>query len=388
MGGGSGAKGRVRVLEVLASGAVGGGSTHLRDLAGGLDPARFAPIVACSDDGPLAALLEARGHDVARIPMTRHFNPGAIAALAERVRRAGVDLVHSHGTRAALCGAPAAALCGVPHLYTVHGWSFHQRGSALAEAAARSCEAAAARLSRQVVCVSHADQRAGLAHGILSARRSRVIPNGIDPARFRPDPAARARMRLALGVAEGEPVIGLYGRLTRQKAQGVFLRAAAEVLAREPAARFMLVGDGEDRAALSALAGGLGLGGRLAMLGSRSDVPALLAATDVFVLPSLWEGLPIALLEAMAAGVPAIASAVDGSIEVIQPGQSGLLVPPGEVAPLAEAVLALIRTPSLAERLARAGRERVLSLYPLSRMIAAVEGLYADIAAALPGASS
>ncbi|HEY9898968.1 MAG TPA: glycosyltransferase [Pantanalinema sp.] len=370
----------MRVLEVLASGAVGGGSSHLHDLAVGLDPARFAPLVACSDDGPLASRLERAGHDVVRIPMTRHLNPGAIAALAERIRREGIALIHSHGTRAALCGAPAAALCGVPHLYTVHGWSFHQRGSALFEAAARSCEAMAVRLSRQVVCVSHADQRAGLAHGILSARRSRVIPNGIDPARFRPDPLARARLRRALGVAEGEPLIGLYGRLTRQKAQAFFLRAAAEVLAREPAARFMLVGDGEDRAALAALASGLGLGGRLLMLGSRSDVPALLSATDVFVLPSLWEGLPIALLEAMACGVPSIASAVDGSLEVIQPGQSGLLVPPGEVAPLAEAMLALVRTPSLAQRLAAAGRERVLSLYPLTRMIAAIEGLYAEVA--------
>lgn len=388
MGGGTGPKGPLRVLEVLASGAVGGGSTHLRDLAVGLDPARFEPIVACSDDGPLAGVLEAAGHPVARIPMTRPLNPGAIAALAERVRRSKVDLVHSHGTRAALCGAPAAALCGVPHLYTVHGWSFHQRGSALAEAAARSCEALAARLSRHVVCVSHADQRSGLAHGILSDRRSRVIPNGIDPSRFRPDPPARARLRRVLGVAEGEPLIGLFGRLTRQKAQGVFLRAAAEVLAREPASRFMLVGEGEDRLALAALAAGLGLGGRLMMLGSRSDVPELLAASDIFVLPSLWEGLPIALLEAMAAGVPAIASAVDGSLEVIQPGQSGLLVAPGEVAPLAEAMLALIRTPSLAERLACAGRERVLSLYPLSRMIAAVEGLYADVAAAGPGPSA
>ncbi|MBO9540913.1 glycosyltransferase [bacterium] len=375
----------MRVLEVLASGAVGGGSTHLRDLAQGLDPGRFAPVVACSDDGPLAAHLEAAGHPVVRIPMTSRLNPRAIAAIAERARREKVALIHSHGTRAALCGAPAAALCGVPHLYTVHGWSFHQRGSALAETAARSCEAVASRLSRQVVCVSHADQRSGLAHGILSPQRSRVIPNGIDPARFRPDPAARARMREALGVAEGEPLIGLFGRLTRQKAQGVFLRAAAEVLAREPATRFMLVGDGEDRVALAALSAGLGLGGRLLMLGSRSDVPALLAATDVFVLPSLWEGLPIALLEAMACGVPVIASAVDGSLEVVQPGLSGLLVPPGEVAPLAEAILALIRTPALAARLAAAGRERVLALYPLSRMIAAIEALYAEVAAPRSG---
>ncbi|MNX66217.1 putative glycosyltransferase EpsD [compost metagenome] len=276
----------------------------------------------------------------------------------------------------------------MPHLYTVHGWSFHQRGSALAEAAARSLEAVASRLSRQVVCVSHADQRSGLVHSILSAQRSRVIPNGIDPSRFRPDPLARARLRQALGVAEGEPLIGLFGRLTRQKAQGVFLRAAAEVLAREPASRFMLVGDGEDRAALAALSAGLGLGGRLLMLGSRSDVPALLAATDVFVLPSLWEGLPIALLEAMACGVPVIASAVDGSVEVVQPGQSGLLVPPGEVAPLAEAILALIRTPALAARLSAAGRERVLALYPLSRMIAAIEALYAEVAAARSGTSA
>lgn len=376
-------KERIRVLEVLASGAIGGGSTHVRALVTGLDPARFESVVACSDDGPLASDLERAGIRVARIPMPRTVNPWAVPELYGLIRRTRAQLVHAHGTRAALCALPAARLAGVPGLYTVHGWSCHRRGSALHEHLARSIETALCRTARHVVCVAHADHRQGVARGMLPVERSRVIPNGIEPKLLCPMPVARSRLRTELGVRQDEPLIGLFGRLTEQKAQRVFLRSARAVLDRFARARFVLVGDGEDRHALEALAKELELGERLILTGFRSDVPELLNAIDLFVLPSLWEGLPIALLEAMAVGVPAIASAVDGSVEVIEPGKSGLLVPPGEHEPLTQAIVSLLETPALAERLARAGQERVRRLYTLQSMIEATETLYTEM---LPGA--
>lgn len=373
---------RLRVLEVLASGAVGGGSTHLRSLATGLDRERFDLVVACSDDGPLAADLERAGLVVERVPMTRAVNPRAVMRLWGVMRRHRSQLVHYHGTRAGLAAAPAAALAGVPGLYTVHGWSFHSRGSRLMEEAARSIEASIVRMSRRVVCVSHADRHTGLHAGVLTAGASAVIPNGIDPLRFAPAPLVRERMRQELGVGPEEALFGLFGRLTRQKDQKSFLLAARRVLDRFGHARFVLVGDGEDRPMLTALSQDLGLGDRLIFTGFRTDIPELLNALDAFVLPSLWEGLPIALLEAMAVGVPVIASAVDGSAEVIQPGTSGLLVPPEDVPSLVAAMEALLETPALAERLARAGHERACRLYTLEAMIRSTERLYGELLAA------
>jgi len=373
---------RIRVLEVLASGAVGGGSTHLRGLATGLDPERFDLLVVCSDDGPLAADLEQAGLRVERVPMTRTVNPGAMVRLAGLMRRHPSQIVHYHGTRAGLAAAPAAALMGVPGLYTVHGWSFHSRGSRLQEDAARSIEQVIARMSRRVICVSHADRHTGLSAGILQGPASAVIPNGIDPERFSPQPQVRAHMRQELGVRPEEALFGLFGRLTRQKGQRTFLLAARRVLDRFGHARFVLVGDGEDRPMLEALKAELGLGDRVIFTGFRPDVPELLNALDAFVLPSLWEGLPIALLEAMAVGVPVIASSVDGSAEVIQPGTSGLLVPAQDVASLVAAMDALLETPALAERLAKAGLERVRHHYTLAAMVRSTERMYRDLMAA------
>lgn len=373
---------RIRVLEVLASGAVGGGSTHLRSLALGLDPERVDLVIATSDDGPLAGELEAAGLRVERVPMTRTVNPGAILHLAALLRRHDRQLIHYHGTRAGLAAAPAAALAGVPGLYTVHGWSFHSRGSRLLEGSARTIEQGIARLSRRVVCVSHADRHAGLRAGVLTAEASAVIPNGIDPLRFAPRPDLRARMRRELGVGHDEALFGLFGRLTRQKDQKTFLLAARRVLDRYAHARFVLVGDGEDRPMLEALCRELGLGDRVVFTGFRADVPELLNALDVFVLPSLWEGLPIALLEAMAVGVPVIASAVDGSAEVVQPGTTGLLIPPQDVPLLVEAMERLLETPPMARRLARAGLERVRRLYTLEAMVRSTERLYSELLAA------
>ncbi len=367
---------RLRILEVLASGAVGGGSTHLRCLALGLDRERFDLVVACSDDGPLADDLARAGIPVVRVPMTRTVNPGAVGRLMGVIRRHRSQLVHYHGTRAGLAAAPAALLTGAPGLYTVHGWSFHHRGSHVLEAAARSVERVIARMSRQVICVSHADRETGLQRGVLASATSAVIPNGIDPLRFSPQPQVRARMRQELGIGPDEALFGVFGRLTRQKDQKSFLLAARRVLDRFAHARFMLVGDGEDRPMLAALAQELGLGDRVIFTGFRTDVPELLNAVDAFVLPSLWEGLPIALLEAMAVGVPVIASAVDGSAEVIQPGTSGLLVPPEDVASLAGAMGALLETPALAERLARAGLERARGRYGLEAMLRSTERMY------------
>lgn len=371
---------RIRILHVLASGAVGGGTTHLLSLVGGLDPERFELHVACSDDGPLLGDLARFGVRTHRVAMTRKLNPAAMVRLASIILHERIDQVHFHGTRAGLAACPAAVLTGRVRIYTVHGWSFHPRGSAWLERIARLLEHMIVRFSQRVICVGDSDRRLGLRLGILAEPRSRVIPNGVLPEAFMPRPEDRRALRAELALPEDWLLVSLFGRLTEQKGQRTFLEAARRLSGQK--ARFMLVGDGEDREALIQLARDMGLADRVIFTGFRQDVPRLLSATDVVVLPSLWEGLPICLLEAMAAGRPVIASAVDGSVEVVLPGQTGLLVPPDHPQALAEAIAFLMDHPLARERLGARGQERVRQLYSLSDMLRATGAVYTELALA------
>lgn len=363
------------ILEILASGAPGGGATHLRELVLGLPELELE--IACSPDGPLLAELAVHGLACAPVPMPRALNPGAWGALARLMRRRR-PLVHAHGTRAALAALPVARALGLRTIYTVHGWSCHARGALTP--AARAAERVATSLADRVICVATADLRHGLATGLVAARQARVIPNGVDPLRFAPRPAAREPLRRALGLPQDALVAMVVGRLVDQKGQRTFLRAAAELAVVHPGARFVLVGEGPDRPGLEALVRELALGPRVQLLGPRSDLPELLAVADVFVLPSLWEGLPIALLEAMAAGVPAIATPVGGTPELIAPGRTGLLVPPAQVGPLVEAMHTLFVTPVMRRELAAAARARVLLHYTLDAMRQATRDVYLELA--------
>ncbi len=369
---------RIRILQVLASGAVGGGTTHLLSLVGGLDPARFELHVACSDDGPLLEDLARFGVRTHRVAMTRKLNLTAIAQLAAIILRERIDQVHFHGTRAGLAACPAAMLTGRPRIYTVHGWSFHPRGSALLESLARMLERMIAARAQRVICVGGSDRSLGMRLGILDEARSRVIPNGVLTEAFMPRQEDRVAMRAELGLPPDCVLVSLFGRLTEQKGQKTFLEAVSR-LSGHPA-RFMLVGDGEDREMLGRFVQDRGLADRVIFMGFRSDVPRLLAATDVVVLPSLWEGLPICLLEAMAAGRPVIASAVDGSVEVVVPGQTGLLVPPEHPGALAEAIAFLIAHPQVRERFGARGQERVRQRFSLAEMLRATGDVYRELA--------
>lgn len=373
--------GRIRVLEVLASASVGGGATHLRTLAMGLDPGIFEVHVACAGDGPLVQELADAGIPVHCLPMRQRLNLQAIAPLVALAMQLDADLVHYHGTRAGLPGSLAARAIGKPSVYTVHGWSFHPRGSRLMEAAARQIERIICHLTDRVICVAESDRRTGLACGVLDEARSLVIPNGVDPEAFRIAPSVRQQTRRALGVPSDAFLVALFGRLTYQKGQRDFLLAAEQAVGDIPQARFMLVGDGEDRPALEALCHARGLDGRVLFTGARHDIPELLSACDLVVLPSYWEGLPICLLEAMAAGKPVIATKVDGSPEVVLHGKTGILVPPGKPTALARAMGFMAHHPGLAARYGELGQARVIERFLVKQGIDRLAALYGALAA-------
>jgi glycosyltransferase involved in cell wall biosynthesis len=209
-----------------------------------------------------------------------------------------------------------------------------------------------------------------LATGYFHPKRVRIIANGV--AITPEDPAVRARVRSEFRLGD-EPVLLATSRLHPTKGHRDLLAAVAQLRQTSPRVRLLLVGDGVERPHLEEQARGLGLGDAVRFTGFRDDVTALLQAADLFVLPSLREGMPNAALEAMAAGLPIVACAVDGVPEAVADGETGLLVPPGSPDALADALGRLLADRARAERLGRAGRDRARERFALDRVLAETE---------------
>lgn len=371
---------RIRVLEVLASGALGGASAHVRALALKLDAERFEVHVACSDEGPLLSDLASAGVAIHPISIAGRFDPWAIVHLARMVRRGGIEIVHAHGTRAGLAGVAAARVARVASLYTVHGWACHYSSGPLVSILARSAERQITHLADAVICVSHGELSEGFRQSLVNPARSRVIADGVDPAVF--DAGHRREdKRQELGLGPSSKAIGVIGRLTRQKGQRLLLAAAPGILARHPEAIVVLVGEGEDQGVLAAQAARLGLADKVVFAGLRRDIPDVVAALDVVVLPSYWEAMPLALLEAMAAAKPVIATAVHGSAEAVIDNETGLLVPPGDAPALAAAICRVLGDRTLAHRLGQAARLEIRQRFDVHETVQAVGSLYEALVA-------
>lgn len=333
-------------------------------------------LAAPGGDSPAAtdekALLSGGGR--VSLPLEARLSPArdlrSFWRLYRALQRIRPSFVHIHGFKAALVGLPAAGLARLPALVTVHNYPA-ERGRSLLPAALR----AAGREGVRYIAVSRALART-LENWGIPPERIAVIYNGIDPAPFA---AAAARRRFF--ASPGKLVVGTAARLAPQKGLPYFIRAAARLALQFPDMRFRVVGEGPERPVLEKLARRLGLETRLSFPGYRADLPDCLAQMDIFVLPSLTEGLAITLLEAMAAGCPVVATRVGGVPEVIADGATGRLIPPGDDAALAAAVAALARDPEQAARLAAAARVQVGRRFTLQRMLTETEAIYSALLA-------
>lgn len=303
---------------------------------------------------PLAAELAACGVTALNLRLGHLLDPRPEWRLAGYLRRERIDVVHTHNRYAHLVGRTAAMLAGRPVVSTVHYLQEMEPG--WREAVRRWLDHMSARmLCSVVITVSEAQRRVYLRAAGIEDARVQLHRNGVDPALFRPDPVARGRQRSALGLPPEAPVLAVVGMFHPDKGIEFLLQALALIRPRAPAARLLVVGDGVERPALEALAHELGLGDVVRFLGVRSDVAALLAASDVYVHPSLSEALPTSVLEAMAVGVPVVATDVGGVSEIVAHGQTGLLVPAGRPDRLAEAMLQLM-DPGLRMSMGASGR--------------------------------
>jgi glycosyltransferase involved in cell wall biosynthesis len=349
---------------------VGGAERALVALATGLDRRRWRPSVVCLDgDAALVKPLRAAGIETVCLGVDRRNPARAVLHLASAFRRFRPELVQSFLFHANIATRLAAPLAGRPWVVG---------GVRVAERQRRWhlwLDRLTSRLGTGSVCVSNGVFRYTQEIGRIDPRRLTVIPNGVDPLPF--DRAPRADRR-ALGVPDEATLALFVGRFDPQKGLPVLIEAAAVVASSRPDLHIAFVGDGPERDALIALGQSRpALDGRLHWLGRRDDVPSLLKTADFLVLPSLWEGMPNVVLEAMAARRAVVATAVEGTEDLVVEGRTGWLVPPGDVSALAAALLAASDNPDRLRHQGEAGRDRVETEFTPERVIASYERLWA-----------
>jgi glycosyltransferase involved in cell wall biosynthesis len=352
------------VVLLLTSFDVGGTERQMVELARRLDPSLFRPHLACFHKrGPLLGDIPDR-IPVREFPLRGFARPGALARFAAFVwwcRSIGADVVHTCDLYANIFGLPAAAVAGVP----VRIGNRREILTGDKSAAQLAAQRWAYRAAHAVVANSDAACDQLVREGV-PPDRLHLIANGLDATRFVPNPEPRSAIRRIVTVANLRP----------EKGHDTLLAAAPRILERYPDATLTFVGDGPQRDHLETLTRALGLTGRVTFLGECRDVVPALTASDLFVLPSRSEAFPNALIEAMAAGLPVVATAVGGIPEVVSDGGNGLLVPPDDTYALADAVLTLMDDPTRAALLGHAARFDVEQNYTIDRMVERFERLY------------
>jgi len=282
------------------------------------------------------------------------------------------DFVHAHSTKAGYAARFACAVLRKPVIFTAHGWAFTEGRSALKRKFLSWAERLAAKVTKKVICVSEHDRELALSWKVAKPEQLTVVHNGIDPQPFLEANGASLRRDLGL---EMVPVLAFVGRLAPQKNPITLLEAVKKLTE----GIVLMVGDGELRSQVEEYIGRHGLEERLRLLGQRGDIPQILAASDIFVLSSDWEGLPYTIIEAMMSGLPVVATRVGGVPELVENGVTGFIVPPKNPQALAKGLQRLLDDPELRHRMGQLGREKALREFTLDRMLRETERVYEEV---------
>lgn len=368
-----------RVLHVVECLDVGGTEMQMVQIAQRLDPRLYRVTVGClRAGGPLTEVLQAAGIEILEFPKRLTFMSFQaiyqLLRLAWYIRREKIDVVHAHHLGANLMAVPAARLARAPVILSslrnlAHlPWYTPFR---------RKIIRLIYRLSTGVIANSEAVKQLLITEFRVPPVRVHVLYNGVDYGRFSQSRGDRRKLHLDLG-PDAKLIVNVANMHIGIKGHADLIEAARIVCSSAPQARFVLVGDGEERPRLQEQVRKAGLDEFFLFLGQRKDIPEILSCCDLFVLASRAEGLPNALLEAMAAGLPVVATRVGGVSEIVEDGLSGLLVPSGDRTALAEAILLVLQDSRLAIRLARAGQERVRKRFSIERLLEDLNHLYTN----------
>lgn len=380
---------RRKVVHVITRLDFGGAQQNTLWTTQNLDPKKWEVILICGKGGFLeSAGIEASqksGFRLFFIPsLRREINPFydliACVRLILFFLKEKPDLVHTHSSKAGILGRIAAWVAGVKIIvHTYHGFGFHDRQNSLVKKIYVILERFCARVSAALVFVSRANWNYAFQNGIGPESRFHLIRSGVDLSRFPAvvkDPGLKKK---ELGFGVDNPLIISIGNLKPQKNPSDFLELAAEILKNFPEARFLFIGDGPLRADVQRQIAGLGLDQKIKLLGWRKDAAEWLSVADVFVLTSLWEGLPRSLVEAMKSGLPCVAYAVDGICDLIQDGENGYLAPIKNVKVLSEKVSLLLKNSILRENMARRATASITEEFDITGMVNAQERLYLEL---------
>jgi glycosyltransferase involved in cell wall biosynthesis len=352
----------------------GGAEEHMLCLLRGLDRRRFRPLLVCPGE-LLARLRPDLPDDVEALPLElrSHRQLGRMRALYDLLRRQQVQVLHSHGFRPSVLASPVGRWAGVPVMVeTPHVREYWRKGWESSFVIDRL----ASRFVDQYIAVSEANRRYLVEEKGLAEKKVALIRNGCDMERFARAHPVTADLKRRAGFAESDPLLLVAARLEPQKGHGVLLRAMALLKPEFPSLRLVALGEGSLRAELEEQMCELGLESSVRMPGHCTDVRDWMSAADVCVLPSFAEGLPLFAIECLAASRAMVASAVDGTPEIVVDGKTGLTVAAGDPAALAQAIGRLLRDPQLAARLGGAGAEWVREWFTLGRQIRETEALY------------
>lgn len=376
----SGASGKLQVCHVAVGDLWAGAEVQLKVLLSKLvQKPEFNLSVILFNRGRLGEEIESLGIPVTVFPETEWGSARIFIELVREFKKTNIRIIHTHKYKDTILAAPAAKLCGIPHVVrTVHGLREPFEGlQAFKMSLYESIERTVHRLCvNSIIGVSSQIERRYRAEGAVS--RVVCIRNGID-LDGRPTQVDRNRIRRDLGVDMGICLIGTVGRLTPVKGLTYLLQSVSILLRQRANVRLLIVGDGVIRKDLEAQARDLGIGENVVFLGHREDTDELLQALDIFVLPSLNEGIPMALLEAMAASRAVVASRVGGIPEIVEDGVDGILVEPMNSTQLAENCGRLIESPEIAMKMGEQARKRVVQEFSATAMADRVAGLYKEL---------
>jgi glycosyltransferase involved in cell wall biosynthesis len=364
---------KIKILETIRQGKIGGGETHVLDLIGNMDRSRFEPIVLSFTEGPMVDRVKALGVEVHVIYTEKAFNVGVWGKVKQFMIKHEVDIVHAHGTKANSNVFWAAKKLNLPIIYTVHGWSFHQDQNWFIKTIRVNSEKFLSDKANKTILVSYSNQKDGI--DFFDMKRSQVVNHGIDASKYDPN-CEFQDLRDELGLPENKTVVGFLVRLTKQKDPFTLIRAIAKVKIKTTDIVFLFMGNGDLLNASQKLAKDLDVEDMIVWSGFRQDMQNVLNTIDVYALPSLWEGLPIGLLEAMAMAIPVVATSVDGTKEAIRNGENGILVNCEDPDGLAKAILNLHNNATMRCDFGKKSREIILKTYGIDRMCREIEAVY------------
>ena len=364
---------RIKVLEVIRQGQIGGGESHLLDLINFLDKDLFEPICLSFSDGDMIIRMRKMGVECHVLDSNKPFDSNVQKRVSKIIKNEGIQLVHAHGSRAASNVLYPVLKSKIPLVYTVHGWSFHSDQSFLVYRLRAFCERLICHYANEVICVSQSNADTGRA--VFGLKKAYVIENGINLDRFNPDLKYK-NLRNEFGFSESDFVVGFIARCTLQKNPIVFLQAMKYIHDKNPLIKGLFIGEGDMDGDVDVYIQENNMYGYIYRSKFRTDVPDLLNCIDLYCLPSLWEGLSIALLEAMAMRKAIIATPTDGTKELIVNEKNGLVVPYNDALGIVEAIDRFYRDRTLMSRCCIEARQLVVEHFNAQRVADSVSRLY------------